>query len=87
MKNRVCLLLPACLSAVALTLPLFADVEWKYDTSKHPADDAVERIVNLPASAVRGSSTAALDSGAFCEAITGGCAFDSSPLGMTVIIR
>ena len=87
MKNGICLLLPACLSAVALTLPLFADVEWKYDTSKRPADDATERIANLPVSTVRGSSTAALDSGAFCEAITGGCAFESTPLGMTVIVR
>ena len=87
MKNRICLLLTVCLSAVALTLPLFADVEWKYDTSKRPADDATERIANLPASTVRGSSTAELDSGAFCEAITRGCAFDSAPLGMMVIIR
>ncbi|HOE61780.1 MAG TPA: hypothetical protein PK251_15610 [Candidatus Latescibacteria bacterium] len=75
------------LSTIATALSLFADVAWKYDTSARPADDVVEQSAILGVSSVRPSVAAAVDSGAFCEVASDGCAFDSRPMSMVLILR
>lgn len=76
----------AATAALALALSA-ADVEWKYDDSKRPADDFAERAAVLGGEAPWVTAVFAVDAGAYCERVTGGCDFDSLPVGCVIIVR
>ena len=84
--NRKSLKISLGLMGLVAALPLLADVEWKY-VDNHPADDAIERTAMIAGSKPWTEAAFAVDSGAFCEAVTEGCAFDSTRLGTMIIIR